>query len=294
MGTSSSSSGSGSTTPLVPSWLVEPGSNPLPGNDGQALPSDGTDNGSQDGHQDNQDHGQKPPVPPPAQGERFRSARTNFSRFAGSGGSDHSALRRAVRDYVRSGTGGSNNAVRRMAPSRAAAGNALGVFRGLQRDGMQETLRRLNLQNLSGGSVQDIFTGLTEVVCGDGGSIDEAIARDAWLETIAELEQFGIGNLDALTDDQVKELFLSFIAHSIEARLYQEIGINGFKLSENLDDIEAFDRQFGDYIERSVRDSYSGGMSQLSNMSDDDIRHVVDTTYLEAWELLEQLGDQEE
>jgi len=180
-----------------------------------------------------------------------------------------------------------------MAPSRAAAGKALGVLRGLQRDGMQETLRRLNLQNLSGGSVQDIFTGLTEVVCQDGGSIDEAIARDAWLETIAELDQFGIGNLDALTNDQVTELFLSFIAHSIEVRLYQEIGVNGFKLSDDLDDIEAFDRQFRDYIERSVRDSFSGDMSQLSDMSDDDIRHVVDTTYLEAWELLEQLGDME-
>lgn len=293
MGTSGPSSGSGTGTPLVPSWLDEPGSEPLPGNDGPVPPDDGTDDGSQEEQQDDRDGGPKPPVPAPAPGERFRSARTNFSRFARSGGSDRSAIRRAVRDYVRSGSGGSKNAVRRMAPSRDAAGRALGVFRGLQRDGMQETLRRLNLQDLSGGSVQDIFTGLTEVVCQDGGSIDEAIARDAWLETIAELDQFGIGNLDALTNDQVTELFMSFIAHSIEARLYQEIGVNGFKLADDLDDIEAFDRQFRDYIERGVRDSFSGDMSQLSNMSDDDIRLVVDTTYLEAWELLEQLGDLE-
>ena len=293
MGTSGSSSGSGSGTPLVPSWLDEPGSEPLPGNDGQAPSGDGTDDESHDGQQSSQNPELKPPVPPPALSERFRGARTNFSRFAGSGGGDRSALRRAVRDYVRSGTGGSKNAVRRMAPSSATASRALGVFRGLQRDGMQETLRRLNLQKLSGSSVQDIFTGLTEVVCQDGGSIDEAIARDAWLETIAELDQFGIGNIDALTDDQVTELFLSFIAHSIESRLYQEIGVNGFKFSDDLDDIEAFDRQFKDYIERSVRDSFSGDMSQLSDMSDDDIRNVVDTTYLEAWELLEQLGDKE-
>lgn len=293
MGTSGSSSGSGSGTPLVPSWLDEPGSEPLPGNGGQAPPGDDTDGESPDGQQDTQDPEPKPPVPPPPLSERFRGARTNFSRFAGSGGADRSALRRAVRDYIRSGTGGSKNAVRRMAPSSATASRALGVFRGLQRDGMQETLRRLNLQKLSGRSVQDIFTGLTEVVCQDGGSIDEAIARDAWLETIAELDQFGIGNIDALTDEQVTELFLSFIAHSIESRLYQEIGVNGFKFSDDLDDIEAFDRQFRDYIERSVRDSFSGDMSQLSDMSDDDIRHVVDTTYLEAWELLEQLGDRE-
>ena len=151
-----------------------------------------------------------------------------------------------------------------MAPSRAAAGRALGVFRGLQREGVQETLLRLNLQNLSGRSVQDIFIGLSEVVCGDGGSIDEAIARDAWLETIAELDQYGIDNLDALTDEQVREFYLTFVAHSIEGRLYQEIGVNGLKLSSNLENIESFDEQLRDYIERSVRDSFSGDISTLS------------------------------
>ena len=285
MGTSSPTSGSASGSALVPTWLDEPGSGPPLGG--------GTEDGSQDAQQDGQHGGPKPPIPATVQSGRFQSARTNFSRFASSGGSDQRALRRAVRDYVRSGTGGSKNAVRRMAPSRSSAGRALGVLRGLQRDGMQETLRLLNLQKLSGRSVQDIFTGLTEVVCQDGGTIDEAIARDAWLETIAELDQFGIDNLDALTEDQVRELFLNFVAHSIEARLYQEIGINSFKLSDDLDNIEAFDRQFRDYIERSVRDSFSGDISQLSNMSEDDIRHIVDVTYLETWELLEHLGDRE-
>ena len=289
-GNFSSSSGSGSGTPLVPSWLNEPSSAPLPGSDSWSG-ADG--DSSQDSQQDGQDGGAKPRLDELIAGERFRSARNNFSRFAGSGGSNRGALRRAVRDYVRSGTGGSKNAVRRMASSRAAAGNALGVFRGIQRDGMQETLRRLNLQKLSGGSVQDIFTGLTEVVCLDGGSIDEAIARDAWLETIAQLDQLGIDNLEVLSEEQIRELFLAFVAHSIEARLYQEIGVNGFKLSEDLDNIESFDEEFRDYIERSVRDSFSGDISTLSNMSDNDIRQVVDKTYLEAWELLQLLGDRE-
>ena len=294
MGTSGSSSGSGSGTPLVPSWLDEPDLGPLPGGDGQPLPSDdGDGEGGQDGQPDGQDGRTEPPQTAPASEERFRSARSNFSRFARSGGHDGRALRRAVRDFVRTGTGGTMNAVLRMAPSRAAASRTLGVLRALQRDGIRETLRRINLQNLSGLSIQDIFTGLTEVVCQDGGSIDEAIARDAWLETIAELDQFGIDNLEALTGEQVQELFLSFVAHSIEARLYQEIGVNGFKLSDDLDDIESFDEQFRDYIERAVRDSFTGDISTLSNMSDDDIRSVVDSTYLEAWELLQLLGDRE-
>lgn len=180
-----------------------------------------------------------------------------------------------------------------MAPSRAAASNVLAVFRGLQRDGAQETLRRLNLESLSGRGVQDVFIGLTEVICHDGGPVDEAIARDAWLETIAVLDQFGIDDLDTLSTEQVKEIFLSFIAHTVEARLYQEIGVNGFTFAEDLDDIKEFDKQFKDYIERSMRDSFTGDLAQLSNMSDQTVREVVDKTYRDAWDLLQVLGDRE-
>ncbi|MBI2842115.1 MAG: hypothetical protein HYX78_01810 [Armatimonadetes bacterium] len=141
--------------------------------------------------------------------------------------------------------------------------------------------------------MQDVFIGLTEVVCRDGGLVDEAIARDAWLETIAALDQFGIDNLGTLSTEQVQEIFLSFVAHTVEARLYQEIGVNGFSLAEDLGDIQGFDEQFRGYIERSVRDSFGGDLTQLSNMSDQGVREVVDRTYLDAWNLLQVLGDRE-
>lgn len=289
MGTSGSSSGSGSNSPLVPSWLGGGDAGPLPGSDG---PPDGNADGT--GEPGSGAGNQRPPIPPPGSGERFRSARTNFSRFAGSGGSNGRALRRAVRDYARSGVGGSGNAVRRMAPSAAAASKALGVFRMLQRDGAQETLRRLNLESLAGRGVQDILIGLTEVVCRDGGPVDEAIARDAWLETIGDLDKFGIDGFETLSNEQIKELYLSFIAHSIETRLYQEIGVNGFKFADDISDIEGFDEQFRDYIDRAVHDAFSGDLTNLSAMNDDDIRTIVEDTYRETWDLLQTWGDQEE
>lgn len=296
MGTSGSTSGSGSNTPLIPSWLNGSDTDPLPGGGAPLTPND--DSGSNNDEQENQNNdtqsdGARPPIPPVADPERFRSARANFSRFAGSGGSDRSALKRAVRDYARKGTGGSRGAVQRMGPSRAAASNALGVFRGFQRDGVQETLLRLNLQNLAGKSVQDIFIGLTDVICKDGGPIDEAIARDAWLETIAVVKELGIDDLETLTAEQIKEVFLNFIAHSVESRIYQEIGVNGFTFAEDMDDIKGFDEQLRDYIERSVRDSFTGDLAQLSALSDKQIRETVDKTYREAWELLLLQGDQE-
>ena len=229
MGTSGSSGGPGSNTPLVPTWLNEPDAGPLPGGD-DAVPGDAGDAG----HQGGRDARPRPVIAPAPMPARFQRARRNFSTFAGSGGNDRGALRRAVRDYVRSGTRGSGRATRRMGASRAAAGEMLGILRGLQRDGVDATLRRLNLENLVGRPAADVFLGLTDVICRDGGSIDEGIARDAWLETIAELDRLGIEDLDGLSTEQIQEVFLTFVAHAIETRLFQDIGTNGLRMAADL------------------------------------------------------------
>lgn len=292
MGTSGSSSGSGSGTPLVPTWLDgDSGAIPAAGGD-----MDNAADGSGDDPPEENDAGQAavpqaaPPIRPPPVPERFRSARRNFNAFARSGGNDQRALRRAVGNYVRSGTRGSTNATQRMGSSRAAARSVLGVLRDFQRDGVEATLRRLNLANLVGRPADEVFLGLTEVICRDGGSIDEGLARDAWLETLAELQRFGIQDLDTLTEPQIREMFIAFIANTIETRLFQEIGANGLSVAVDNASIEAFQSQLGSYIERGVRDSFSADLASLGAMSDNDLRAVVDTTYRQAWDLFEAWG----
>ena len=298
MGTSGSSRGSGSNTSLVPTWLDDPPAGPLPGGDiaDQGDGADDADGDAADADADTDGEGNTAPLPairPPPEAARFQTARRNFSSFARSGGNDGGALRRAVRDYVRSGTRGGANAARRMGSSRAAGSGVLGVFRGIQRDGVDATLRRLNLGNLVGRPPEDVFLGLTDIICADGGSIDEGIARDAWLETVAELDKLGIDDLGALTTQQMQEVFLAFITHSIETRLFQEIGANGLRVAGDLDDIEVFEGQLRDYIRRSVRDSFSGDMDSLNGLGDRQIRDMVDQTYREAWDLLVVWGDAE-
>ncbi|QHO73939.1 hypothetical protein ACH79_16150 [Bradyrhizobium sp. CCBAU 051011] len=178
-----------------------------------------------------------------------------------------------------------------MGSARDTASGALGVFRAFQRDGVADTLARLNLGNLVGRPTREVFIGLTDIICRDGGPIDEAIARDAWLETCVDLEQIGIDNLDALTAEQIRDVFLAFIAHAVEARLFQEIGINGFEVAD-LNTIQAFEAQFRSYVERDVRDSFASDLSSIAELSDAEIRAIVDQTYQNAWELFETWGDQ--
>lgn len=286
MGTSGRSDGPNPQTPLVPSWLNEapPGGTPdlePPTPEYAPLPTPQVPA---------QPAMPLPPLPPSPPPDRFRAARSNFSRFASSGGSDRRSLRRAVRDYVRSGTRGSGNATRRMGASRNAARAVLGVLRDFQRDGVGNTLRRLNLGDLIGRSLEDVFTGLTDIVCKDGGSVDEGIALDAWLETVADLEDLNVAD-PALTPDQMRDIFLAFIARTIEGRLLQDIGAKGLKIAADLAAIEAFECQLRDYIRRSVRDSFSSDIGTPAMLTDRLIQDVVDRTYQDAWELLITWGD---
>ncbi len=287
MGTSGSSRGPGSSSALVPTWLDDGDAGPLLD---EITPSpEGDDN--QEDPDDQDGNSTRPEIELPPDTQRFRAARRNFSEFAGSGGSNHAALRRAIRHYVRTGTRGTARASRRMGASRKTAGRLLSIFRGFQRDGVEATLRRLDLTNLVGRSAVDVFLGITNFICRDGGSIDEGVARDAWLETVIDLLQTGIENLDGLSTEQVQEVFLTFVAYAIQTLLYQQIGISGFRMAEDLSAVEEFEEQFRDYILRGVRDAFGHDLSRLSTLSDQEIWKIVDETYQNAWELFETWGN---
>ena len=161
---------------------------------------------------------------------------------------------------------------------------------------MAQTLRCVVLISviLVGRPAVDLFLGLTDVICPDGGSIDEGMARDAWLETVASLDDLGIDDAAVLTASQMQEIFLAFVAHTIEARLFQDIGVNGLKIAADLVAIEVFEAELRSYIRRSVRDSFSGDLGGLATLSDLQIMTIVDSTYEEAWDLLVTWGDTEE
>ena len=227
----------GPATGLVPSWIddVAPGAGAPP-----SIPDNGGDSAA--------------PAPAPAAVSStgsLGSARSNFTRFVR--GSDGAALRRAVSQYVRQGTGGSGGAARRMGTSRAVGSQLLGVIRDFQRDGIPTTLQRFNLTGLSGKPATDVFLALTEVMCPPGGRVDEAIARQAMLDTIADLAEQGVGEFGDLTPDQLKEFFLGFVVHTIEGRVMADLGHRAIELPDSIAEVESIQDQLHDFVDSSVR-----------------------------------------
>lgn len=298
MGTSNSYGGPGGGTPLVPSWLSGgDGGAPAPQPDGNT-PIDGNgDDGNNNTNPNN--NGIPPPAPAnrpavqPGASGRFTNARTNFTQFVKSGGKDRSKLGKSISSYVSKSNGGARNASRRMGSSRRATTNLLNFFSAVQNQGSTAALQSLNLAGLAGKSVEEVFLGLADYVCPDGGNVDEGIARSAFIETIAELAESGITDIDALTPDQMQTVLEIYATHAIEERLCNDIGTKICIASENIQTFEKVQAQLHDFIKRSVSDAFTKSNINIKSMTPDKSQSLVDSIYESAFGILQSLADEE-
>ena len=273
MGTSSPANVPNNSTPLVPTWLDEPSSVPPP------MDQPDTDTGDPDQSQPDDTPPSRPQIPEPLIPHRFTSPRRGYSNYLKSG--DTRSLGRSLGNYVRSGTGGASNAVRRMGSAPSVAGQTLGFFRTASSDGAGEALKSINLGHLEGQPVDLILSEVMDVLCPPGGPIDEAISRDAFVEATE-----GVASLDGLNSDQVRLVFVRFVARSIFGRILIDIGKNSISLPRSPNEVEAIQSEvlafIGNVVEKSVED--------VDLMSAQNINQLVDSVYRDAFELMESLS----
>jgi len=298
MGTSGSYGGAGNGSPLIPGFLHDPAPASAPALPTPLLPQPSPATAPIAPDPPNAPPGTVAPPPRPAPQQaplpgRFTAPRKNFTRFARSGGSDRAALGRAVAGYVSGGAGGARRAVQRMGPSRDAGARLYSFLADAQARGPTEALRALNLQALSGRPIEEIFVGIAEYVCPIGGTVDEGIARDAFIEMISELADQGISDFDSLNPDQMQTVFEMFVAHTIEARICNEIGKNGIAFPTDVGAVERVQAQLHDFVMRAVSDGLSAAGTPTGTLTQQQALQHVDAVYEAAFEMLQTLGDAE-
>ncbi|MBI5942479.1 MAG: hypothetical protein HY859_18885 [Caulobacterales bacterium] len=283
MGTSNAYGGPGGGTPLIPSWLEPdtPSAPPAAPADDAPPPPDGAPPPTM------------PALPAAAPAGRFTAPRTSFTKFAASGGRDRVNLGRAVSGYVSGSSGGARQAARRMGSSRGATAGLVNFLADAANRGVREALRSLNLDALAGRPIEEVFIGLMEHICPQGGSVDEGIARDAFIETIAELAEHGVTDLDSLTADQVQTVFELYATHAIEARLCNDVGTKAITMPANAAEAQSVQDQLHDFIQRGVADALAGVGEALRDLSPDRTQALVDNVYQSAFEILQTMGEGE-
>lgn len=178
-----------------------------------------------------------------------------------------------------------------MGSSRVAAQGLLGIVRDFQRIGPQQVLRELNLERLTGRPAADVFVAMLEFICPPGGAVDEGIARQAMIETIGDMAEAGIGSFDSMTGDQLQEMFLDFIIHSIEGRVMADIGMKGISLPDDVTAVEHIQEQLHDFVSGATRGQLTDRLDGLTSLSDHDIETTVDRIYETAFDLIAAAGE---
>lgn len=293
MGTSGSYGGAGNGSPLIPAFLNDPVPASAPVLAPPLVPA--------------ATNAPSAPVPVPAPiappqprpvpqqaplPHRFTTPRTNFTRFARSGGTNRAALGRAISGYVSSAAGGSRQAARRMGSSRDTGARLYSFLSDVQARGPTEALRALNLEALAGRPIEEIFLGLAEYVCPVGGTVDEGIARDAFVDMIADLADQGTTDFTAFTPEQMQTIFEMFAANAIEARICNDIGKNSIILPADVAAVKRVQAQLHDFVLRAVSDVLTARRTSGRLTPQQALRHV-ETVYEAAFEMLQAMGEAE-
>lgn len=179
-----------------------------------------------------------------------------------------------------------------MAVSRGSTARLASVLNSAVGGNASAALRSIGLERLAGRPIEEIFLGIMEVVCPDGGAIDDSIAREAFVETIVELAENGITDFDALTAAQVQTLLELNIAHAIEARLCNDIGAQSVTLPQDAEAAADIQGQLFEFVERSVSDAFAANPVGTS-MTQDQVTGTIDTVYEQAYSILQTMAEAE-
>jgi len=181
-----------------------------------------------------------------------------------------------------------------MGASRQSSAQLASFLSGAMANGPREALRSLNLGNLAGRPIEEIFIGMMDYVCPEGGSIDDSIAREAFIETIADLAENGLTDFDALNAAQLQTILELYATHAIEARLCNDIGAKTVSMPSNVVEAESVQAQLFDFIRRSVSDALTAGIAAVEAMTPTRVLGFVTGVYEQAFAILQSMGEAEE
>jgi len=180
-----------------------------------------------------------------------------------------------------------------MGASRVAGARLLSFLTNAQAHGAREALLALNLEGLAGRPIDEVFIGLADYICPNAGTVDEGIAREAFVETIIDLATFGVTDLDALTPDQMQTVFELYATHAIEARLCNDIGTKLITAPASAQAALRVQEQLRDFIRNAVSDALTAARAETPKLPQDRVQSFVDTVYERAFGILQALGDAE-
>lgn len=236
-----------------------------------------------------------PALPEPADPKRFQTARTYFNKSVRSGrGGGGRELRKAVSSYVRKGYGGSRNAARRVSHSTRTAGKIIGFAQAIRDQGFQQAVKEFAIVALIGKPISDAVTILIDAFTGPATTTDENITREAWCETLKEMIDGGVTDIEKLTPAEWATAVEGFICKAIELQVFNEIGIEAISEAQDVAKLDQIENDLTALIRGQVQDTIVPLIQDGQVRSHAELDQYMTGIAERAYDYLDALGDQED
>lgn len=258
MGTSQSSNGAPSGTPMVPPWTPDvPSSQQPDGNvDGDAS-DDSPDTGTTpptEGNEDSPDQGgnKGSPIAPPS---RFGGARRNMGDYARTG--DSSSMRKGLGQYVRKGYGGSATATRRLASTATTAQSLFSALSTGDNNSYSGDGGALDPAALSGKTAYEVMDIIVEAVAPVDGTQDTEASRESIKDALADLlNAHPDANLNDLSAEQKELAIERFVSGDVFRRIDLDLGKCIREKAPNTSSALGRLKEIKDYVRETVSSAF--------------------------------------
>ncbi len=259
MGTSSHNSGQNGHTPLVPSWV-----------DGDA-------------------GNISAPIMPNGDSKRFSAAKGNMTRFA-ENGKIHN-FKNSVSQYVRHSTGGVWGAVNRLGSAKASTAKLVGVVGAYSEGGAGAVQDYLKTYNLIGVRADEALRSITDLICHDGGTTNDGIARDAYIDTLAELKELRSINFEDLQPDQIILFLEGCMARVVVGKLLNDIGNKTLSVPYSLQKAGNVKRRMTNLVKGLIGDIFTNMNLTPDKIQKEKAQSISDSVYEKVYRSFAAAGE---
>jgi len=159
--------------------------------------------------------------------------------------------------------------------------------------GLPQALRNLGIGDVVGRPAEQVLGVLTDYFCPHGGTIDEAIARDAWEKTIEAVIDQGITDIATLTPEQWQGIIADFITNSIETKVINDIGTEINRLPTDVTAINQLQAELHTTIRGAVDDAIGNSLGAGQMLSQTNIDSITRDIYEGAFAFMSELTSEE-
>ena len=258
MGTSQSSNGSPSGTPMVPPWTPDVPSSQGSDADVDGDASDDSPNTGRppptDGNEDSLDQGgnKGSPIAPPS---RFGGARRNMGGYARTG--DSSSMKKGLGQYIRKGYGGSATATRRLASTAITAQSLFSALSTGDNNNYSSEGGALDPSALSGKTAYEVMDIIVEAVAPVDGTQDTEASRESIKDALADLlNAHPDANLNDLSAEQKELAIERFVSGDVFRRIDLDLGKCIREKAPNTSSALGRLKEIKDYVRETVSSAF--------------------------------------